>query len=209
MRYEFSGTIDEIESFLISEYSYSELAARITTILLVYDKLDDKEIVKNIDFSDDNKFSSPILNSRFDLSLTDAKTALLNGVVEAVISYCFTQDISTIPIWFFSSMTKLIKYIKDENCCVYFAAIKWKLKPENKLKRFSVEDIQTIIRVNENYCIHIEKIKENNIKCDFYNSEHCNLIDRSGSNDIFKKQLDDLCENKVLSVINDTYDFLN
>lgn len=208
MRYEFSGSIEEIERFLVNEFFYSQLAAKIAAILLVYDKLDNKEEVEHIDFTDENKFSTPILNSRFDLSLTDAKTTLVDNAVEAFISFWVTKDISTIPVWFFSSMTKMIKYISDDYCCVYFAAIKWKLEAGNRLKRFSVDDILAVIGDNENYCIHIEKIKEKNFLCPFYNAESCNLILNKGSDALVEKQLNDLCDKKVLNVINETYDFL-
>ena len=209
MRFEFSGTVEEIEKFLICEYSYSKRAAQIASIILVYDKLESKEIVKDIDFANNNKFLKPIGDSRFDLTLTDVKAVLMNSVVETVIAYCFTKDLSTIPIWFFSAMTKIIKYIEDSYCCIYYAAIKWKAKPYNKLKRFRVEDIRKIISDNKGYCIHIEKLNDTHFSCPFYINESCNLIANSNSDAFIEKQLNDLCEKKVLGVIDGTYDFLD
>lgn len=205
--YRLTGTISELQELLQSQFDMDEEQAKCSICLLLMEQqptveaLDEKQMALWY-LGEQEKFTTAVLGSRFSISLTDTGKALLDQIITQFSSmlvdrekFAFSTVMSCL-ITLYRSAT----YIKDEECCVYYQALKWKSTHVTQ----DFFDVRSILpNEPDNVCAYLENIKEEKWKCYDCHDEKC-----GSSKERFINILDGLCERNVFKKRNEMYCFV-
>lgn len=204
--YQLTGTLSELQELLQDQFGMDQKAARFSVCLLI---MDQQQFVDELNethtslwyLEKHEQFSTPVFKSRFSISFTDAKKNILDqlvvqfgGMLVDGDSFAFSTVLSCLLAIYRSGT-----YIKDEECCVYYQALNWKVT-HGKQEYFSVSDI--LPDDQEGVCCHLDAIRDHKWRCNYCHSENCGVTENA-----FSEILDRLCERNVFKKYNKMYRF--
>lgn len=207
--YHLDGTFPELEELLQSQFNMTENVAKFSICLLLTEQ---QQALNELAESNDphtalwylNKheyYTTPIFKSRFSISLTDSKKALLEQLAVQFSGLLIDGDtlaFSTI-LSCLLAIYRNVTYIKDEECCVYYQALYWKTTHIGQ-EYFTVQDI--LPNNIDNVCKYLEFIQDGKWKCNSYHNEKCNRVI-----EVYNIILNKLCEKNVFIKYNEMYRF--
>ncbi len=204
--YHLTGTLSELQEILQDQFGMDEKVSRFSVCLLIMDQQQfaDELSEEHTSLWYLNKkdfFSTPLFKSRFSISFTDAKKNILDQLAIQFAGMIIDGDsfaYSTV----FGCLLALYRsgtYIKDEECCVYYQALNWKLT-HGRQEYFRVSDIMPDCK--EDICCYLEFIKDHKWRCNKCCAENCEATESW-----FTEILDRLCERNVLKEYNKMYRF--
>lgn len=204
--YHLTGTFSELQELLQDQFGMNQKTARFAVCLLIMDQQQFVDELNEMETSlwylnEQERFTTPVFRSRFSISFTDAKKNILErliiqfaGIFVDGDAFAFSNVLSC-----FLALYRSGTYIKDEECCAYYQALKWKSIHGNQ-EYFLVSDI--LPDNQDNVCCYLESIKDNKWKCNFCHNEKCDVTEKS-----FSEILDALCERNVLKKYDKMYRF--
>lgn len=204
--YHIEGTTDELIGTLQREFGMGENAAKLFVFLSLSEKEDDiPEITEDKSalwyLNKEEKYTTPIFRTRFSISIKQPVIDFISFIVPIVIPALNGQKVGLLGEILPSiiAICRNITYISKKECCVYYQALDWKMNNPS-VRFFEIKDIMP--RTDEKVCSHLEEIKTNKWKCDYYHEEECEVTE-----DRFKMILDSLCEKNVFEKQNQLYGF--
>lgn len=204
--YHLNGTPLDLQEILQSQFSMDEEAAKFSVCLLLSEQQQTLNEISDFDtelwyMRKQERYTTPVLNSRFSISLTDVKRNLLDqlaiqfaGILIDGDSLAFSAIVGCLLAVYRSGT-----YIKDEECCVYYQALEWK-KTHVSQEYFRIQDI--FPHCIEAVCCHLDRIRDGKWKCDFCHEEKC-----GADIDPYRRILEGLCQRNVLIEYNGMYRF--
>ena len=205
--YHLTGTLTELQELLQSQFGMEEKAARFSVCLLI---MEQQQAVDKLNethtaiwyLNSYEHFTTPIFKSRFSISFTDVKKNILDQIIiqfGAILVdgdvLAFATILSCLLVIYHSST-----FIKGEECCVYYHALKWKATHASQ-EFFRIQDI--LPYTPEGVCEHVDLVKDGKWKCYSYQGANCNA-----SEEFFSTILDGLCQRNVFSKYDNMYRFV-
>lgn len=199
--YIISGTITEIASILMSDFSLNTKEARFVTYVSIIEKKD-KIILKEDELrlwylNEDIPNSSPLFNLPYTISITTLKLEIYHSIYIFIGTLVLSKEVEIITlslelIWI---LKKSIRKISEDEYCIYGRIIDFM----HRIKRqsFKIDDI-----------IPYDKNNECNRKpelwvCPYWNKDKCSLTEERLEN-----ILNNLEKKEVLTQINQYWQFV-
>lgn len=176
-KFNIAGTPDELQFVLEREFKLSEETARVAVAVMIYEQNQEqnKEELEEDTFwylnSEKEEYQSHIFSTRYTISFTQAMLDVLDELlVPGILALCGATEFVTLSevLVCIKSLIKNVRRIKDNECCIYFQALKYLKNHSNCW--FSIEDVIPDIGTEE-VCINLDK----NWKCKFKCDESCTI----------------------------------
>lgn len=199
--YVITGTPDELNEIIESNFQLTADEARLMTTILISQSFKEE----SVDLQDEitlwyldkstGENRTPIFNSRHSISFTDFWIDFFKKVFISVGAYMFDKEHigAAFILECVLALYESYHYISDMECCVYFTAIKWKKEHEEQL--FSIDDIMIKLRGE---CIHLDRTWN----CVFQVNDDCRINEEN-----IQETLSSLCRHNVLVQQGRFYDF--
>lgn len=203
--YHITGTVAELQEILQSQFNMDQETAKLAIYLLIVEQqqfVDDLEKTKTSLWylNKDDHFAAHFFKTRFSISFTDAKKNILEQIAIQFAGILFDGDSFTFST-ILSCLLSLYRsgtYIKDNECCVYYQALKWEATHGGGYFRF--EDI--FPHNQEDVCCYLEYINTHKWSCSFCHGEKCDTTKQ-----FFKETINSLRDRKVFKEFNGMYRF--
>lgn len=197
-----TGTPDEIKMILNQEFHVSDdIVDFAVNVLLAAEikKINSKVSPKDVETlwylnKSIGESRTSIFNTRHSVSFTDFGISFLKKIFVNLGVSWIKGNFDVVPLFWegIVSLYESYHYVTDDECCVYFAIIRWKSKHLGQ--SFKTSDI--FQNISEE-CTFLD----NNWNCPFKSEENCRLTDESLEKIIFQ-----LCEHNVLVQKDNVFD---
>lgn len=201
--YRLTGTLPELQKLLQQEFDMDFQEAKFAACLLALEQISEKDEIDEEQaalwfLQDSDEYATAILQTRFSISLTDACKNLIGQLATPVLEILTGLDSFTIinVLACVGAIVSAVTYIKDNECCAYFQALKWKaIHPSEKY--FMLDEI--FPNTPDGFCLYLNSEKWTCTKC---HKEICEMDKTT-----FKQILDELCDRNVFKKFNNMYQF--
>lgn len=199
-RFNISGTHDELQSILETEFNLSAETARVATAIFVYEQNQEQNQTQ---LEEDTlwflngkqpEYQGNIFSTRYTISFSKAMLDVLDELlVPGILAICGAVEFAALSevLYCIKALVKNLRRVKDNECCVYFQALQY-LKTHSG-RWFSVEQVAPHIG-NDATCINLDKKWNCRFRCG-ENNEHCNIQ----LSDV-KNILDTFCADSVMEL---------
>lgn len=204
--YRLTGTLPELQKLLQKEFAMGAQAAELATCLLILEQKSEDETDESQAalwfLKAHDQYATNILQTRYSISLTEARKSVIEllalqfaGILLDKDSFAMTTILNC--LW---SVVKAGTRIKDNECCSYYQALKWKAThPEQKY--FTISDI--LPNEPDKICVHLDSLCDKRWTCMECHKEICTT-----SKEKVEIVLQALCNRNVFQKFNDMYRFV-
>lgn len=203
--YHLSGTTEELQHILEQEFSMDSDVARFMVAVLTL--TDDESHTQNEDLAlwymeqGAETYTTPLLNFRFSISFTEIKKELIERIFTEFAEGIMTNAGVPIVSLVLSCIMSIVKHstrIKDDECCAYYCALKWRAEHPDQ----SLMSVKDIIPAAEEVCGHLDKIKDGKWKCSYCRDDTCQVIEA-----YFDTKIRNLASRDVFEFVGDRFRF--
>lgn len=204
-KYHLTGTLEELQNILQTEFSMEADVAKFTiSILTVKDEMnqaqDSDEMALWYVGQKTDPYATPFLDSRFSISFSEVGKDIMGQLFLQFGAGLLTGSGLPIVSFALSCIASLVKhstYIKPDECCPYYCALKWRATHQSQ-SLMSVSDL--IPKVTT--CSYLDKIHEEQWSCPYCRDDKCEVTEK-----YFNTVIRRLADKDVFEFIGDLFRF--
>lgn len=203
--YHLTGTPEELQNILQNEFFMdADMAKFAVAILIAEDEMNQAQ-----DFDDlalwyvrqkTEPYATPLLDSRFSISFTEVGKDIVEQLFLQFGAGMLTgTGLPIVPLVLscIASIVKHSTYIKPDECCPYYCALKWRAEHPSQ----SLMSVQELIPKNET-CQYLDKICEGQWVCPYCRADKCEVTEK-----YFDAQIRELADRDVFEFTGNLFYF--
>lgn len=179
-KFNISGTHDELQTILESQFNLSSDVARVAVAMFVYGQNQEQD---HSQLTEDtlwflngrqDEYQSRIFSTRYTISFSQAMLDVLDDLlVPGILALCGAGELAILDgvLQSVKALVKNLRHIKDNECCVYFQTLQYLRNHSGKW--FSVREVIPEIG-NESVCINLDKEWQCGFRCG-EEKQKCNI----------------------------------
>lgn len=203
--YHLTGTPEELQNILQNEFSMEADVAKFAVAILTAE-----DAMSQVQGFDDlalwyvrqktESYATPFLDSRFSISFTEVGKDIIEQLFLQVGAGILTGTGLPIVPLVLSCIASIVKhgtYIKPDECCPYYCALKWRAEHPSQ----SLMSVRELIPKTTT-CQYLDKIHEGHWSCPYCRDDKCEVTE-----EYFDTQIRKLADRDVFEFTGDLFYF--